>query len=111
MSCTVNLCEVINMNEKKALNGTYTLYKEMKKAFPKIEQFFTPSVLSEFLDTSVHQLEKYNYGIGTMIRLKMLSRRNALYHEFVNLGYTDKELMSLEILKGFHKQKNLHDRS
>jgi len=79
------------------------LYKEIKKNFPKIEKFFTEATLLEFLHTPIDDLEKYNFGLGTMIRLKLLHSNNVLYKKFIGEGSTDRDEMVTIIIKEFHK--------
>ncbi len=79
------------------------LSKTIKKSFLLIEALFTPSRLLEFLCTPADKLNKYNLGLGTMIRLKVLRPRNTLYRAFVKEGVTDKDKMTMTILKAFHE--------
>jgi hypothetical protein len=76
---------------------------EMVKNFPKIEKFFTKEALLKFAKTLPKNLGEYNWGLGTMIRLKMLGPKNRLYKLFVQRGYTDKEEMTMEVIRRFHK--------
>ncbi len=47
-----------------------SLKKAIEKSFPNIEKLFSEAMLSEFISTSVDDLEKFNFGLGTMIRLR-----------------------------------------
>ena len=79
------------------------LAKEIKKSFRKIEGFIPPEKLEKFKNTSPKYLEKYNYGLGTMIRLKLLRPKSVLYRAFIENGFTDKDEMTIEIITSFHK--------
>ena len=78
------------------------LLKEIEKSFPKIEKFFSNGDLSGFLKTPFDNLEKYNYGPGTMIRLKLLRPKSTLYHLFVRAGFADKDEMTVTIIEEFY---------
>lgn len=79
------------------------LHKYLKKLFPYIEKLFTDKMLSEFI--CANNLEQYNFGPGTIIRLKLLRPKSTLYKKFVEYGFNDKDKMSMEILKEFYKYK------
>jgi hypothetical protein len=81
------------------------LYKEIKKSFPSIEKLFTKKVLSELSSVVIDDLEKYNFGPGTIIRLKLLRPKSALYKKFIDYGFSDKDKMTMEILKEYYKYK------
>ena len=78
------------------------LYIEIEKNFPRIKKFFTEKTLLEFSHTPPGCLEKYNFGLGTMIRLKLLKPKSVLYKKFIQNGFTDKEKMTMEIIKAFY---------
>ena len=79
------------------------IYQELEKNYIKIEKYFTEETLLEFLYTPKTALHKYNIGLGTTIRLKLLSPKSVLYKKFIKAGITDREEMSLIILANFHK--------
>ncbi len=79
------------------------IYKEIEKSFPKIEKLLTEERLLEFLQTPSVHLGKYNFGLGTIIRLKLLRPKGTLFQAFVQNGFTDRDEMTIEILKGFHQ--------
>ena len=79
------------------------LYREIEKNFPRIEKFFTPESLSIFAYTQPRDLEKYNWGLGTMIRLKLLRPKKILYRKFVQEGFVDRDEMTMEIIRAFYK--------
>ena len=79
------------------------LSKEIEKSFPKIRKLFTEEKLFEFSQTTVAGLEKYNWGLGTMIRLKLLKSKSSLYQVFLQSGFTDRDEMTMEIIREFHK--------
>jgi hypothetical protein len=56
----------------------------------------------EFSQTQPEDLEKYNVGLGIMVRLKLLRPERVLYKVFVQNGFAVKEDMSMKILKEFH---------
>ena len=58
------------------------LSREIEKHFPKIEKLFIAKTLCEFLSTGKIDLYDYNFGLGTIIRLKMLSSKSVLYKQF-----------------------------
>ena len=78
------------------------LLKEIEKSFPRIEKLFTNETLLEFLETEYGDLGKYNFGLGTLIRLKLLRPDRVLYKVFVQNDYTDKEKMSMKMIIEFH---------
>ncbi|WP_114297452.1 DUF6794 domain-containing protein [Anaerobacterium chartisolvens] len=82
------------------------MYKNIKKNIPKIEKYLTEADLAEFLNTPQGDLKKYNVGFGTMIRLKLLTPKSALFKKFSQYGFNDKDEISLEIIKEFHKCKD-----
>ncbi len=79
------------------------LYRNIEKNIPKIEKYLTEAMLMEFLNTPCEDLKKYNVGFGTMIRLKLLTPKSALYKKFSQYGFNDKDEISMEIIKEFHK--------
>jgi len=79
------------------------LYQEIEKSFPKIEKLFTETSLSKFAQTPYGLLNKYQVGLGTMTRFRLLRRSNALYKAFIREGFTDKDEMTLMILREFRK--------
>ena len=79
-------------------------YKEIAKNFPGVEKFFTEESLAEFSRALPGQLERYNVGVGTLIRLKLLPAKSALYKASVRNGFADRDKMSMEVLKEFHRQ-------
>lgn len=79
------------------------LYREMRKSFPDVGKLFTEVTLSEFSTTPPADLEKYNFGLGTMIRLKLLRPKSALYKKFVKRGITDRDKMAMTLMLEFHK--------
>ena len=79
------------------------LYKEIEKNFPVIEKFLAEEALLAFAYAHPDDLEKYNWGLGTMIRLKLLRPRRILYRKFVQEGFTDRDEMTMEIIRAFHK--------
>jgi len=81
------------------------LKKEIEKSFPKIEKLFIKEKILEFSRTLPDDLEKYNFGLGTMIRLKLLRPESVLYRKFVQNGFTDKNKMTMEIIKEFYNFK------
>jgi len=82
------------------------LYQEIAKNFSKMKKFFTEEGLEEFSRALPGHLEKYNTGIGTLIRLKLLRPENALYKNFARNGFSGRNKMSLEMLKEFHRHIN-----
>jgi hypothetical protein len=79
------------------------LKEQIKKSFPKIRELFSESTLTELCATPLKELEKYNFGLGTMIRLKLLKPKGCLYKAFIKQGYCDKNEMSMKMIKEFHE--------
>jgi len=79
------------------------LNKDIEKSFPRIEKLLTKTMLLEFANTPKDDLEKYNFGLGTMIRLKILRPKSTLYENFTKHGFTDKNEMAMEMIKKFHE--------
>lgn len=80
-----------------------TIQKHMKKNIPKIKKYFIEEKLMEFFHTPPEELERYNVGLGTMIRLKLLTPKSALLKKLTQNGFDDKDSISMEIIKEFHK--------
>ncbi len=78
------------------------LYREMEKHFPKVEKLFSEKLMARFLQTPASRLRGYNFGLGTMIRLKLLRPQNILYKKFIKHGLTDTEEMTMKIIVEFH---------
>lgn len=79
------------------------LHKKIKKTFPVLEELITDKTLSELSIIDENDLKKFNYGLGTIIRLKLLRPKSTLYKIFIQNGFTDKDQMTMEILKEFFK--------
>lgn len=79
-----------------------SLSKEIEKSFPKIEKLFTGGFLMEFSNAAPDDLEQYNFGLGTMIRLKLLRPNNVLYKAYVREGFSDRDEMSMEVIRTYH---------
>ena len=79
------------------------LYKELDKNFPKVEKFLSPESLLTFAHTQPYDLEKYNWGLGTMIRLKLLRPKGGLYKKFTQMGFADRDEMTMEVILAFYK--------
>ena len=78
------------------------LYKEIEKNLPRIEKFLTEEDLLAFAGAQPDDLEKYNWGLGTMIRLKLLRPTRILYKKFVQEGFTNRDEMTMEIIREFY---------
>ena len=96
----VNMIEA-SQSEKRGKRKPANLYKEIEKAFPKLEKLFTKEELLRFSKMPKKHLENYAYGMGMTIRLKLL-RNNMLYKCFVQHGFTDKDEIALKIIQHFH---------
>ena len=83
-----------------------TLDNGINKAFPKLRKLFSEEKLIEFKNTPNKDLKKYNFGMGTMIRLKLLRPKSALYKLFIQNKFTDREEMSMKIIEAFHYECN-----
>ena len=79
------------------------LQKEIEKNFPKIEKFFSPETLLKFAHTRPEDLGIYHFGLGTMIRVKLLRPKGALYKKFTAEGFADRDEMSMKIISEFYK--------
>ncbi len=79
-----------------------SLYEEIEKSFPKIKGFITRETLREFSEASPDKLEGYNFGLGTMIRLKLLHPRKTLYGRLLREGYVNQDEMAMRIISEFH---------
>ena len=84
-------------------NNTYSeeLHNAMKKSLPKAEKLFNDSAMSQFSNTPINDLRKYNMTFGSLIRLKLL-RKSVSYRLFLKNGFTDRDDMSMEILYALH---------
>ena len=79
------------------------LYREIEKNFPKIEKFFTKEDLLSFAHTHPNYLKEYQWGLGTMIRLKLLYSKGTLYKKFVGEEFANRDEMAMEIIWEFYK--------
>ena len=79
------------------------LYREIEKNFPRIEKFLTEEDLLIFAHAQPDALEEYNWGLGTMIRLKLLRPKGMLYRKFVQEGFTDRDEVTMEIIREFYE--------
>jgi len=79
------------------------LQKEIKNSFPKIRKLFVREYIWEFSQTPFAELKRYNYGMGTMIKLKVLKRNKRFYKLFVQNGVTDWDEMTMIIIYEFHQ--------
>ena len=79
------------------------LYEEIEKSFPKIEKLFTESSLREFAQTPYSLLGKYQAGLGTVIRLRLLRRNSILYKAFLSEGVLNSYDMTLVLFHEFRK--------
>ncbi|MHB1314256.1 MAG: hypothetical protein ACYCX2_02075 [Christensenellales bacterium] len=79
------------------------LFREIERNFPKIEKLCTESIRRELSTSFIIDLGKFNYGFGTMIRLRLLRPFHVLYKHFISNGYTDLDEMSMEVMRAFHK--------
>lgn len=67
-----------------------TIQKDIKKNISKLEKYFTEAKLMKFFYTQPEDLEKYNVGLGTMIRLKLLTPKSDLFKNSPNMVSTTK---------------------
>ena len=81
------------------------LLKEIERIFPKVEKILTEERLAEFLRTPYADLDKYDFGLGTMIKLKLLKPKNKIYLTFVENGIADRDIMAKIIIRDFHKSR------
>ena len=79
------------------------LYREIVKSFPKIEKLFTKEYLLSFAHTHPNYLKEYQWGLGTMIRLKLLGPQKPLYKKFIEEGFVSRDEMSMKIILEFYK--------
>ena len=80
-----------------------TRYVLSLKNLQILERLFTTELLQEFSHADEDDLYKYRYGMGTIIRVKILNPRNLAYKSFVKSGVTDREDMTNFILHDFHE--------
>lgn len=79
-----------------------TLYEEIAKTFPIIENVFTKEDLSEFKAAQPNQLSLYHFGLGTWIRNQFLYSKSELFLAFINDGICDIDEMSMQLIIAFH---------
>lgn len=79
------------------------LHEEIEKSFPKIEKLMSNAMLNKFAETPVWELEKYNLGLGTLVRLRLLNSGSSLYKSFCEAGYKDKYIMTHSLFLAFHE--------
>ncbi len=79
------------------------LQKILEGSFPRIEKLLSDAALGELAATSADELAGLNFGIGTIIRLKLLRPKSPLYRAFCENGFSDKERMSYEIMRAFQE--------
>ena len=78
------------------------LFKEIEKAFPRLERQFEASLWAEFINTSYSDLDRYHWGPGTWIRENFLGQDTTLYEMFLKQGVFSKDDMSSLILQLFY---------
>lgn len=79
-----------------------TLYAEIEKTFPAIENVFIKKNLLEFKNTQPELLYLYHLGLGTWIRNRFLYDKSELHHAFVEDGILDIDEMSMQVIVAFH---------
>jgi len=79
------------------------IYKQIEKSFSQIEKLFSKKALLEFSKNRPGHLKEYNFGLGTMIRLKVLRPKSTLYLSFIKNGFIDRDEMTMEIIKAYHR--------
>lgn len=79
------------------------LQKEIEKWCPKLEKMFQDNVLEEFCAAGPRQIRKFNYGIGTMIRLRLFRRDTVLYKNYVRPGHIGISELTEAVMRRFHK--------
>lgn len=57
----------------------------------------------EFFHTPLEELEKYNVGLGTIIRLNLLKPKSDLFKKLSQYGFNEKCKISMEIIKESHE--------
>jgi hypothetical protein len=75
---------------------------ELEVCFHKLDRIFTRDYLNRFKETSEDALDEYQYQIGTMIRLHLLTERSSLHRHFFSLGYETRYEMAMVIIKEYH---------
>ena len=78
------------------------LYQEIEKTFPMLEKMFAEEKITEFRNTPKDDLGKYDFGMGTMIRLKILRQKSYIYKCFLARGFKKRNKMSAVIIECFH---------
>jgi hypothetical protein len=79
------------------------LIREIEKNLSAVKAFFSESTLCEFCNTPMGDLEKYNAGLGAVIRVRLLRTNGVLYRKFLEQGFLQKDKMSMEIIREFYR--------
>ena len=79
------------------------LIKEIEKILPKVGKILTQERMQQFLQIPYIHLDEYDFGLGTMIRLKLLGSKNTLYKAFIEIGITDRYIMTMIIIRKFYR--------
>ena len=80
-----------------------TLYREVERNLPLIEQLFTEEKLFEFKNTRISDLYIYHFGLGTWIRNNLLyHKESSLYSLFLENGIEHPDDMSAFIIALFY---------
>lgn len=79
------------------------LRQEIEKKLNKMDSLLTPDLRSQFFLAEEEDLEEYNYGFGTLVRLKLLGPKSPLYKQFLQAGYSNRDQITLYLLRVFHR--------
>ena len=88
----------------------YLLY-ELGKAIEQLEEFYTHTDLSEFLNADYYDLYKFHFSIGLTIRNYLLKEDSVLYSLLKSAGIIQRDDMSSLILQLFYISLKSKDKS
>ena len=77
------------------------LVRELEKSYTKIESWLTPETLQRCKEK--YMLDPPDFGLGAMIKLRLLRPRSILYKLFVREGCFLRDEMTQTILGGFSR--------
>lgn len=78
------------------------LLEYIEKCFHAIKASLTNNEYDEFIKSKYENLYLYHFSIGLFVRNTLLQNNKVLYRKFLNLGITQKDIMSEIIIQHFY---------
>lgn len=74
-----------------------------KRVFTRMDHLLPADKTEEFLATPAAELWRFNFGFGTMVRLKLLAPGKRLHTLFEEQGCSDRDIMTMILLEEYQK--------